>query len=127
MWWKLEQTANYYRRQGSINPYADAIDELHLRKKIERFRDYASQRYLQRPTFQLDLIKQEWFDIALKPMAKSCEDGAADAKRLRAVIMNMPSSEVFYGDAKAAYERDSKADIEKCVAEVKSRQPTWWH
>ena len=113
----IHQVALHHHRAGAIAPYAVAAHEMFLRRKLEAFRDFASTRYLEERTLTLDVIKQEWLDLVVKPMSKS-EFTREDAKSLKAAIVAITHGETFIGEAKKA--RD--ADIRSAVAKARSGQ-----
>lgn len=107
---RMHQVAHYWASQGSLTPYAAAAHELFLRHKLENFRDFASQRYLEDRSLTLIDIKNEWLDLVVKPMAKS-EFTRDEAKSLKAAIVAITHSETFVGEAKKARASDIAAAI----------------
>jgi hypothetical protein len=116
-WWAdrrfrrmVHQVAIIHHRAGVVGPYAAAAHEMHLRRKLEDFRDFASKRYLDDRTLTLDAIKQEWLDLVVKPMASS-PFTREDAKCLKAAIVAITYAETFVGEARKARDADVKAAL----------------
>lgn len=111
---RWHQSALYWHRTGAVSPYSVATHERHLRLKLEEFRGYASRRYLEDSSLTLDIIKQEWLDIEVKPMAK-CDLLREDAKSLKAAV-SMMGTEAFTGEAA----RVRKAHVAAAVIEAQA-------
>ncbi|NEI71021.1 hypothetical protein GR212_15690 [Rhizobium lusitanum] len=107
----VHQVALHHHRAGAIAPYAIAAHELYLRRKLEDFRDFASQRYIEERSLTLNEIKQEWLNLVVKPMAKS-EFTRDDAKALKAAIVAIGHNEAFVGEARAVYQDDLRQAID---------------
>ncbi|WPE19898.1 hypothetical protein [Shinella zoogloeoides] len=106
----VREAASHYHRTGAPAPYALAVHEAYLRRKLEDFRQFAGRRYLEDRALTLEEIKQEWLDLVVKPMAM-VDITQNDAKALKAAILAITDTETFTGPARRARDSDVAAAI----------------
>lgn len=114
---RIHQFALYWHSQGAACPYSMAAEEDYLRLKLEQFREFASQRYLEDQSLTQSAIKQEWLDLVVKPMSKS-RHTVDSAKLLRGAIQVM-GDEMFVREAK----RLRREEIQNAVDAARAAAP----
>ena len=100
-WRRMQGLESYWKRAGHPNPAGAAIEEMHRRIALEKFRDFASARYLADPTLTITEIKLEYYQWVTPDTLK------AQAKTRQALETEMAAiaamTDCFVGEAKAIH------------------------
>lgn len=108
-WWdhityvqRFVEAELHYKRLGSSVPRADAMREMQIMARIEKFRTWASEEYLKDQTNSLSSLKITWLENNIKPEFLLFGPNS-DAKHIFDAISNMPLTEMFHGEAHKKY------------------------
>jgi hypothetical protein len=101
-WRRMAELEAQWRARGHPMPAMAAAEEMGHRIALEKFREFASMRYLEDQTLTPRAIKQEYFSWVSDDTFKSLPGCRSDLEIQMAAVEAM--TDVFIGQAKAAYE-----------------------
>ncbi|MER9768931.1 hypothetical protein NKJ09_23035 [Mesorhizobium sp. M0189] len=116
-WSRMRRLESYWRASGHPNPGTAAVEEMHRRIALEKFRDFASARYVQDPTLSVAEIKLEYYQwvtpdtLKAQPTSRTALDMEIEAV---GAMLNC-----FVGEAKAIHDARSAEQSKRDLASLK--------